>query len=55
MNNGNSEEFDGMTLIEWTLDNRIKFLKEFGCNINHYNPYIDAKIPKFNGEKANWF
>ncbi|MDO4720345.1 MAG: nuclear transport factor 2 family protein [Peptostreptococcaceae bacterium] len=55
MNNGDSEEFDGMTLIEWTLDNRIKFLKEFGCNINHYNPYKDSEIPEFNREKANWF
>ncbi|WP_288866763.1 nuclear transport factor 2 family protein [uncultured Sneathia sp.] len=24
-------EFDGMSLIYWTEDNKIKFLKEFGC------------------------
>ena len=23
----------------WTKDNKIKSLKEFGCNLNNYNPY----------------
>ena len=32
MNNGDIEEFDGISLIEWTEDNKIKSLKEFGCN-----------------------
>ncbi len=26
-------------MIEWTDENKIKSLKEFGCNLNHYNPY----------------
>ena len=39
MNNGDIEEFDGISLIEWTEDNKIKSLKEFGCNRNTYNPY----------------
>ncbi len=33
MDSGPVEEFDGMSLIEWTPDNKIKFLKEFGCNL----------------------
>ena len=35
---GSIEEFDGISLIEWTDENKIKSLKEFGCNLNHYNP-----------------
>ena len=55
MNNGNIEEFDGISLIEWTPDNKIKFLKEFGCNLNNYNPYQKSDVPQFRNEKANWF
>ena len=62
MNNGVIEEFDGISLIEWTLyfynkgrDNKIKSLKEFGCNINNYNPYQNSDEPKFRNENINWF
>ena len=34
MNAGSIEEFDGISLVEWTDDNKIKSLKEFGCNRN---------------------
>lgn len=30
MNNGDIEEFDGVSLVEWTEDNKIKALKELG-------------------------
>ena len=46
MNSGVIEQFDGMTLIEWTQDSKIRFLKEFGCNINNYNPYRNGDIPQ---------
>ena len=49
------EEFDGISLVEWTEDNRIKSLKEFGCNRNTYNPYQEGDTPQFRVEKANWF
>ena len=55
MNDGSNEEFDGMSLIEWTSDNKIKLLKEFGCNLNRYNPYENSDEPQFRSEKANWF
>lgn len=55
MNNGNIEEFDRMSLIVWTADNKIKSLKEFGCNLNNYNPYEDSDTPKFRDEKTSWF
>lgn len=55
MYNGAVEEFDGISLIEWTSDNRIKFLKEFGCNLNNYNPYQNGDTPQFRAEKADWF
>ena len=55
MNSGVIEQFDGMTLIEWTQDSKIRFLKEFGCNINNYNPYRNGDIPQFREDKANWF
>ncbi len=28
-----------VSLVEWTADNKFKFLKEFGCKVNNYNPY----------------
>lgn len=55
MDNGSIEEFDGISLVEWTPDNKIKFLKEFGCNLNNYNPYQNSDIPQFKGKRANWF
>ena len=32
MNTGGIEEFNGVSLIEWTTEDKIKSLKEFGCN-----------------------
>ena len=55
MNAGSIEEFDGISLVEWTDDNKIKSLKEFGCNRNNYNPYQYGDQPRFRDEKANWF
>ena len=37
MNNGKVEAFDGISLIEWTPDDKIQSLKEFGCNKNNYD------------------
>ena len=51
MNTGNVEEFDGISLIEWTEDNKIKSLKEYGCNLNNYNPYQHSDNPQFRDEK----
>ena len=31
MKNGTVEVFDGVSLIEWTSNNKILSLKEFGC------------------------
>ena len=55
MNNGNIEEFDGISLVEWTKDDKIKSLKEFGCNLNNYNPYEHSDQPEFREERASWF
>ena len=55
MKNGKVEAFDGVSLIEWTSDNKILFLKEFGCNINNYDPYKHGDKPQFRDEKAGWF
>lgn len=52
---GKVEEFDGVSLIVWTADDKIKFLKEFGCNCNNYNPYQESETPLFRDEKTNWF
>ena len=49
------EEFDGISLVEWTADNKIKSLKEFGCNLNNYNPYEHSTQPEFRDEKTSWF
>lgn len=55
MNTGEIEEFDGLSLIEWTTENRIKSLKEFGCNCRNYDPYENGAVPEFRDEKAKWF
>ena len=55
LNDGKKEEFDGISIVEWSDDGKIKTLKEFGCNINNYNPYRESKEAKFNNEKINWF
>lgn len=55
MDGGQAEAFDGISLIEWTLDNKIAFLKEFGCNENRYDPYKDGNTPHFKNENTKWF
>ena len=45
MASGKTEEFDGISLVEWTAENQIKSLKEFGCNRSHYNPYESGDTP----------
>jgi len=55
MCDGRIEAFDGISLIEWTQDDKICFLKEFGCNNNRYDPYQDSAEPHFRDEKAMWF
>ena len=55
LSDGKKEEFDGISIVEWSVEGKIKFLKEFGCNINNYNPYQESSEPQFNGEKINWF
>ena len=51
MDDGNVEAFDGISLIEWTPDDKIALLKEFGCNENRYDPYKDGTIPHFRDGK----
>ena len=55
MNNGKTEEFDGLSLIKWSNNNKIEFLKEYGCNLNNYNPYKSSDTPKFRNDNVNWF
>ena len=55
MNTGSVEEFDGISLIEWTEDNKIKSLKEYGCNLNNYNPYHHCVFFFFCYVKTNFF
>ena len=53
MNTGSVEEFDGISLIEWTEDNKIKSLKEYGYFLLHTivttDPYpsIDPWMEKY--------
>ena len=55
MNNGKIEAFDGISLIQWTSDDKIIFLKEYGCNRNHYDPYQESAAPCFKDEPIPWF
>ncbi len=55
MNSGKIESFDGISLVKWTKDNKITFLKEFGCNENRYDPYEKSEKPQFREGQARWF
>lgn len=55
MDIGKEEAFDGISLVEWTPDNKIALLKEFGCNENRYDPYCEGSTPHFRAESAKWF
>lgn len=55
VNEDKIEEFDGMSLIVWNEQNKIISLKEFGCNINNYDPYQNGSAPQFQEETAMWF
>lgn len=54
MNDGKKDLFDGISLIKW-IDGKICYLKEFGCNIENYNPYKTGGTPIFSDEKPKWF
>lgn len=54
MNDGKVEKFDGISLLKWK-NGKICFLKEFGCNIDNYDPYEQGDKPVFKDEKTNWF
>ncbi len=55
MRDGTVEEFDGMSLVKWAEDGRIRFLQEFGCNLNRYDPYQSGPVPQFQGGGTLWF
>lgn len=55
MNDGKIEIFDGMSLIKWNEDNKICFLKEFGCNVDNYDPYEDGDNFKLKDDNIMWF
>ena len=55
MYDGTVDEFEGMSLIRWSLDGKICFLQEFGCNIDRYDPYQNGKTPQFRQEAPKWF
>ena len=50
-----TEEFDGVSLVEWNDENKIISLKEFVCNINNYDPYNNGCEPEFKNEDTLWF
>lgn len=55
MNDGKAEAFEGVTIVGWNKNGKIENLKEFGCNINRYDPYENSGNPVFRDEKAMWF
>lgn len=55
MQDGTADTFDGISLVQWTNDDKIERLQEFGCNLNRYDPYENGETPQFKEEKALWF
>ncbi len=46
--------YDGVSFVKFNLINKIIYLKEFGCNINNYDPYKKGDIPEFIYENVLW-
>ena len=55
MNGQGVQAFDGLSLIRWSEDGRITFLKEFGCNLDRYDPYAWGAGPRIKEAAARWF
>ena len=36
-------------------ENKIEYLKKFGCNCDRYDPYRNGDAPEFSGESPLWF
>ncbi len=36
--------FDGISLIIFNKNNKIEFVKEYSCELNNYDPYIDSSF-----------
>lgn len=55
MKNSEVTEFDGISLLKWTKDNRVQFLKEYSCKSDNYDPYqVAADSPQFRDEEVDW-
>jgi len=46
MDDGRIENFDGVSLITWATDGKIKCLQEFGCKLPNYDPYANGNAPE---------
>ena len=55
MDDGRADAFEGVSLILWAADGRIRLWQEFGCNENRYDPYAHGPAPRFREEPARWF
>lgn len=55
MDDGTIQSFDGISLTAWSPDGKIRFLKEYGCNENRYDPYQEGPAPQFISQQALWF
>ena len=54
MNDGSEDRFEGITVAEWR-DGKICYLREYGSNIDNYDPYAVSGEPVFKDEKIKWF
>ena len=54
MNNGTVEEFNGVSIIEWDNNQKIKSLKEFGSRIPNYDPYSKGDNSVFENDTTSW-
>lgn len=52
---GGTDEFDGVTVIDWTPENKIARLQEYDCNLNRYAPYKGDAPAQYRDEKPLWF
>lgn len=55
LQNGQSEEFEGISLIVWNKRGQIISLTEYGCNIHRYDPYQNGPVPVFRQDKSRGF
>lgn len=52
---GKLREVEGLSIIEWNDNNKIKYVQDFICNTHRSDPYKSSESPIYTEQQLNWF